>query len=179
MGALSAPKSLSLTLAVPLMESAQVNRPVSSKMVMPPYQGDGYTTCYKPRLPDPEPECRSDEDCPRDHACIGAICQNPCELNNPCTRSQRCVVENSLPIRTVACVCPNGFVQGTGGDCVKVTATPECYRNEDCRTSEVCHTGSCLDACLVYDCAPDAICSSTVHDIECTCRPGFTGDGRS
>ena len=32
---------------------------------------------------------------------------------------------------------------------------------------------------MVYDCAPDAICSTTVHDIECTCRPGFTGDGRS
>ena len=131
------------------------------------------------KQPDPEPECRIDEDCPRDHACIGASCQNPCTLNNPCSRSQRCVVENTLPVRTVACVCPNGFVQGTGGDCVKVTATPECYRNEDCRTPEVCHTGSCLDACLVYDCAPDAICSTTVHDIECTCRPGFTGDGRS
>ena len=58
-----------------------------------------------------------------------------------------------------------------------VTATPECFRHDDCRNSEVCHTGSCINACIVKDCADNAICSTTVHDIACTCRPGFTGDG--
>ena len=60
-----------------------------------------------------------------------------------------------------------------------VLPSPECVRNEDCRTPEVCHTGTCLDACLVKDCAVNAICKSTVHDITCICREGFTGDGRS
>ena len=58
-----------------------------------------------------------------------------------------------------------------------VTATPECFRHDDCRNAEVCHTGSCINACIVKDCADNAICSTTVHDIACTCRPGFTGDG--
>ena len=60
---------------------------------------------------------------------------------------------------------------------ISVTATPECFRHEDCRNSEVCHTGSCINACIVKDCADNAICSTTVHDIACKCRPGFTGDG--
>ena len=55
----------------------------------------------------------------------------------------------------------------------------ECRRNEDCRQSEVCHTGSCLNACLVFKCAPFATCATTVHDIRCTCLPGYTGDGRN
>ena len=67
----------------------------------------------------PEPECRVDGDCPSRHACINQRCQNPCIVRNPCTGAQTCVVEDSLPIRTVACVCPDGFVVGTSEDCVK------------------------------------------------------------
>ena len=151
-----------------------------------------------------------DGDCPSQHACIDQRCQNPCIVRNPCSGAQKCVVTDSLPIRTVGCVCPDGSVAGPQGECVRgncefmaqyvlifrkrkdlnlcyitqpkhlpisVTATPECFRHEDCRNSEVCHTGSCINACIVKDCADNAICSTTVHDIACKCRPGFTGDG--
>ena len=59
-----------------------------------------------------------------------------------------------------------------------VSAVPQCSTNSDCRTSEICHTGSCINACLIFKCGANAICSTTVHDIACTCRPGFTGNGR-
>ena len=60
-----------------------------------------------------------DGDCPSKHACIDERCQNPCIVRNPCTGAQKCVVTDSLPIRTIGCVCPDGFVAGTAGDCVK------------------------------------------------------------
>ena len=66
-----------------------------------------------------EPECRVDGDCPSKHACIDQRCQNPCIVRNPCSGAQTCVVTDSLPIRTVGCVCPDGSVSGTHGDCVK------------------------------------------------------------
>ena len=124
-----------------------------------------------------DPECRVDGDCPSQHACIDQRCQNPCIVRNPCSGAQKCVVTDSLPIRTVGCVCPDGSVAGPQGECVRVTATPECFRDDDCRNSEICHTGSCINACIVKDCADNAICSTTVHDIACRCRPGYTGDG--
>ena len=62
-------------------------------------------------------------------------------------------------------------------DDITVTATPECFRHDDCRNSEVCHTGSCINACIVKECVENAICSTTVHDIACLCRPGYTGNG--
>ncbi len=59
-----------------------------------------------------------------------------------------------------------------------VTAVPQCNSNQECRTSEVCHTGSCINACLILKCGANAICSATVHDIACTCQLGYTGNGR-
>lgn len=65
------------------------------------------------------PECRVDRDCPSKLACIQATCQNPCTKNNPCSTSQQCVVVDSLPTRSVACVCPEGSVLGTNGQCTQ------------------------------------------------------------
>ena len=64
-----------------------------------------------------EPECRVDQDCPSKLACIDERCQNPCQINNPCTGNQRCVVSDTLPTRTVACVCPDGTVFSDSGNC--------------------------------------------------------------
>ena len=83
----------------------------------PPLTGDGYTQCREPPTVRPEPECRIDEDCPSRMACIAETCQNPCRVANPCTGSQKCQVTDTLPTRTVSCVCPQGFVFGSNGDC--------------------------------------------------------------
>ena len=74
-----------------------------------------YTIAPKPV----EPECRVDGDCPSQHACIDQRCQNPCIVRNPCSGAQKCVVTDSLPIRTVGCVCPDGSVAGPQGECVR------------------------------------------------------------
>lgn len=66
-----------------------------------------------------DPECRIDADCPSMHACIGDRCQNPCRVNNPCLAGQECVVEDTLPVRTVACICPDGFYIGNNGECLQ------------------------------------------------------------
>lgn len=66
-----------------------------------------------------EPECRVDQDCPSKLACISQSCQNPCNINNPCQFDQRCVVIDSLPSRSVACVCPEGTVLGNNGQCTQ------------------------------------------------------------
>ena len=111
--------------------------------------------------------------------CMSERCQNPCLVNNPCIGSQKCVVKDTFSdLRSVACECPSGLIYGGNGECIKGEAESECRRNEDCRISEVCHTGTCINACLVLKCAPYATCQTTVHDIQCTCIPGFTGDGK-
>ncbi len=69
-------------------------------------------------MPD-EPECRIDEDCPSKLTCMRETCQNPCRISNPCTPSQTCEVKDTLPTRTVACLCPEGYVTQNNGQCIK------------------------------------------------------------
>ena len=64
-----------------------------------------------------DPECEVDRDCPSQMACIDTICQNPCRINNPCLGEQQCVVKDTLPTRSVACVCPDGSLFGNNGQC--------------------------------------------------------------
>ena len=111
--------------------------------------------------------------------CMRETCQNPCIVSNPCIGSQKCVVkDNFSSLRSVACECPEGLIYGGNGECIHGTGENECSRNEDCRISEVCHTGTCINACLVFKCAPYATCQTTVHDVQCTCISGYTGDGK-
>ena len=52
----------------------------------------------------------------------------------------------------------------------------ECYSDNDCAYSEVCHQGTCLDACLVTKCGANARCESRHHSAQCICLPGYTGN---
>ena len=124
----------------------------------------------------PEPECRVDADCPSRMACINEECQNPCRVANPCSPSQECIVIDTLPIRTVSCVCPQGSVSGSNGECRTVEVRPECYDDNDCRVTEVCNQGDCMDACIQKRCGINAKCEHTIHDARCDCLQGFTGD---
>ena len=57
-----------------------------------------------------------------------------------------------------------------------VQSTAQCQYHPDCRSNEVCHTGTCVDACLISSCGINALCTAQQHDIACVCRPGYTGD---
>ena len=51
------------------------------------YGGDPYRQCYRP-------ECRTDNDCPVNKACINENCLNPClNSDRPCGRGAECIVE--------------------------------------------------------------------------------------
>ena len=85
-----------------------------------------------------DPECRIDADCQSMHACIGERCQNPCRISNPCAPGQECVVEDTLPVRTMACVCPVGFYIGNNGECVQginYFKIQQIYNSEDIVTN--------------------------------------------
>ncbi len=38
-----------------------------------------------------------------------------------------------------------------------------------------------IDECILdtHDCSPDAACSNDVGSYQCTCNPGFSGDGKT
>ena len=59
---------------------------------------------------------------------------------------------------------------------VLVEAKLECYSDNDCAYSEVCHQGTCVDACLVTKCGANARCESRHHSAQCICLPGYTGN---
>lgn len=151
-----------------------------------------------------QPECRVDRDCPSKLACISETCQNPCSVNNPCSNDQKCVVIDSQPSRSVACICPEGSVFGGNGICTQgmrknlsaskiysyqaswclhflpffhlVQVRPQCTVNEDCPYSDICQLGNCIDACRATKCGTNAICTSSNHRAECSCVHGFQGD---
>ena len=64
-----------------------------------------------------DPECRVDANCPPQLACANERCHNPCQTQNPCSVGQECTVLDSLPTRTVACSCPEGFLVDHSGQC--------------------------------------------------------------
>ena len=61
-------------------------------------------------VPVPEPECRVDGDCPSRQACLQEVCRNPCTELKPCGRNAECSVQNTLPQRTMVCMCIPGYV---------------------------------------------------------------------
>ena len=52
----------------------------------------------------------------------------------------------------------------------------QCKTHFDCRDTEQCHSGSCIDACRVEQCGTNAICTSRDHSAYCTCPQGYSGD---
>ncbi len=78
------------------------------------YKGHLYSPPLAPEAV--EAECRVDNDCPPRLACIEAECVDPC-LRRPCHADQTCSVQNSAPLRTVICSCPENTFVGPNGEC--------------------------------------------------------------
>lgn len=70
-----------------------------------------------PRIPEPQPECTQDAECPSQLACISSHCQNPCTVANVCSPDQECRVLDTLPLRTVMCQCPPDTIADSSGRC--------------------------------------------------------------
>lgn len=80
--------------------------------------GNPMSYCYKQPPPYPSgPECEHDADCPSRQACIKNTCKNPCTELTPCSSSAMCSVSDTLPVRTMVCTCPTGWVPNEEGEC--------------------------------------------------------------
>lgn len=138
----------------------------------PGYIGNPYVGCR----PEPRPECKEDPDCPTRLACLNEKCQDPCSVLEPCRRPSECLVVGSVPVRTMICVCPSGYVSSGSGTC---KATPpvkkigECVSDIDCPEDKACVRGVCIAPC---NCAPNADCRIKDHKPVCTCREGYEGN---
>lgn len=62
-------------------------------------------------------ECTTDSECQSRLACINNRCENPCKLSAICSPDQECRVQDTLPLRTVMCVCPPDSVAQADGRC--------------------------------------------------------------
>jgi len=51
-----------------------------------------------------------DGDCPSRQACLQEHCRNPCTELTPCGTNADCTVQNTLPQRTMVCMCIPGYV---------------------------------------------------------------------
>ena len=141
-----------------------------------------------------ETGCLVHSDCNPGLACEKEQCVNPCIVANPCTGSKTCTVSSSRPgDPVVACLCPSGLVSGEYGICepgmkelkafwvelmwlsILVTGVPQCTSNSECLDQEVCHQGSCQNACMFKECGSNAKCSATNHQASCDCYSGFSG----
>ena len=138
----------------------------------PGYIGNPYVGCR----PEPRPECKEDHDCPTRLACLNEKCQNPCSVLEPCKLPSECLVVGSVPVRTMICVCPSGYVSSGSGTC---KATPpvmrigECVSDADCPEDKACVQRVCIAPC---NCGPNADCRIKDHKPVCACREGYEGN---
>ncbi|RZF34371.1 hypothetical protein LSTR_LSTR008910 [Laodelphax striatellus] len=143
----------------------------------PGSEGNPYIECTRPRTPEITPECSVDAECPSRLACVNNRCENPCRLSAICSPDQECRVQDSLPLRTIMCVCPPDSIATPDGRCKAIAhAQVECKVDSDCRLTDRCMRGSCIEACRVDPCGLNAQCSSISHSAVCTCPADFTGN---
>lgn len=134
------------------------------------YIGNPYVDCK----PEPQVECTVDADCPARLACINNECINPCTALEPCIQPSKCEVVPSLPVRTMICICPDGYVSSGNGTCKPMDAVIPvgCVSDSDCPSEKACVNDICRDPCA---CAPNAVCRVKDHKPICSCEQGYYG----
>ena len=134
------------------------------------YTGDPYVAC----LPFEPPECVQDKDCPTDEVCLEEKCINPCLTLNPCVAPATCKLVDTMPIRTMVCICPDGYVTDDNGGCRTLPPIKSgCEADDECPQVEACINAVCRDPC---GCGLNARCDIVNHRPVCICEPGFYGD---
>ncbi|KAF7389943.1 hypothetical protein HZH68_011800 [Vespula germanica] len=136
--------------------------------------GNPYVECNRIEV---QPECLEDIECQSNLACINAQCQDPCGPTNMCTQDQECKVLNTIPLRTIICLCPPNTITNNNGNCIKIELNNvQCHLDHDCNDNEKCLSGRCVEACNTIQCGYNAQCKSTYHTATCVCASEFIGD---
>lgn len=162
------------TCAVNALCSASHHQPTCT--CLPGYQGNAYVQCVESRTPTVTAECTQDSQCPSQTACVNTKCVNPCRLGQICSPDQECRVSDSLPLRTVMCLCPPDTIATQDGLCRRIQAAPQCRVDQDCKDSDRCVQGNCIEACRIDSCGLNAQCISRAHQAMCTCPEGYAGN---
>lgn len=139
-------------------------------------RGNPNSFCEKIDVIVEPPECTQDFECPRDLACINDKCVNPCREIQPCDSSAICKVINSVPVRTMMCICPDNWAPDQSGQCRPIPQqlpTPGCASDSECPSTEACVNGVCRDPC---DCGRNAQCYVQNHRATCACKEGHEGN---
>lgn len=104
-------------------------------------------------------------------------CEDPCAAGDICTIDQECKVLDTLPLRTVMCMCPPDTIGDISGRCVPIVhEQPGCKLDSECNDKDKCVRGGCIEACRIDRCGVNAICNSVHHQAVCTCAPGYIGN---
>ena len=82
----------------------------------PGYTGNPISECrFVP--PEKPPQCKMDADCASKLACFSGVCKNPCVETKPCGANAECSVVDTLPLRTMSCLCLPGYVGDADVEC--------------------------------------------------------------
>ena len=134
------------------------------------YTGNPRVAC----VPIPAPECVQDEDCPSQHACLDNTCRLLCPALSPCQEPATCSVIDSLPVRTMICSCPDGFVASEDNSCKTLAPIASgCTTDDECGQTDSCINKICKDPCA---CGDHAFCRVIDHHPVCTCEEGYEGN---
>lgn len=126
--------------------------------------------------PEIQHECTLDTDCSSRLACLDHKCVNPCTALQPCQRPSRCEVIPSVPVRTMNCICPDGYISTGNGRCELLKSVTEiggCISDTDCPSDKACINDICRNPC---NCAHNAICRIKDHKPVCSCDQGYDGN---
>lgn len=133
-------------------------------------RGNPASFCERVDVGIPPPECEHDYECPTDLACIRETCVNPCTEIAPCDSSAVCKVINSVPVRTMMCICPDNWAPDQNGQCRPMRLElpePGCDSDNECPSTEACINRVCRDPC---DCGRNAQCFVRNHRAVCACN---------
>lgn len=87
----------------------------------PGFTGDPYSQC----VPVFQGECKVDNDCPDNRACIGNECRDPCQEYSPCGKNAQCETSSHRPV----CRCPNGWAGDPHTECYQCRLPRENFKS--------------------------------------------------
>lgn len=133
--------------------------------------GNPYIDCK----PEVRLECVYDTDCSSTLACINSKCKDPCLELTPCNLPSKCQVIPSIPVRTMICICPEGYISSGSGTCKPIESIRVigCISDSDCGPEKSCVNSICRDPC---NCGQNALCRIKEHKPVCTCEQGYDGN---
>ncbi|KAG7155061.1 Neurogenic locus Notch protein-like 4, partial [Homarus americanus] len=129
----------------------------------------------------PSRPCGENSDCWGDEVCWDGECVDGCALVR-CGYKAQCATVRHRPV----CTCLSGHRGNPLVECLPQlgvltprppTSSSECRTNRQCGEMELCHSGSCVDPCVVGSpCGLNAECTVRRHRPRCWCPQGYQGD---